>query len=99
MPSSSARTAALAFALSSWIEGLTQLRTVLLTPGMRREDEEDYQEFTPVTPNATWKERMMSWLNRNGRPDIEMDDLERTSLGAVNIVVSTQQAITNVFLI
>ncbi|GJJ06541.1 hypothetical protein Clacol_000733 [Clathrus columnatus] len=88
MSSSAVHTAALAFAISSWIEGLTQLRTVLLTPGLRREDEEDYQDTAPLTSHATLKEKIMAWLNRNGRPDIEMDDLERTSLGAADIVTA-----------
>ncbi|KAF8591018.1 hypothetical protein K439DRAFT_1611654 [Ramaria rubella] len=89
MSTPSVRAAALAFALSSWVEGLTQLRTVLLIPSLRREDEEDIQEPTSLlSSNATWRDRIVAWFKRNGRRDLEIDDTERTSLGAVHIATA-----------
>ena len=85
MGSPTVKTAILAFALSSWVEGLTQLRTVLVAPGFRREEEvEDISDPPHLPANASWKERLIAWFNRSGRPDVDMDDTERTTLAVVD---------------
>ena len=90
MSFSSVRVAALAFALSSWVEGLTHLRTVLLIPSLPGHDEEGaYVHGPPALPaHATWKDRIVAWIKRSGRRDVQMDDTERASMGAVDIAVS-----------
>lgn len=92
MSSPSLRVAALAFALSSWVEGLTHLRTALLMPSLPGHDDDDAHE-PPAPPNrspvhASWRERIVAWVKRSGRRNVQMDDTERTSMGAVNIAVS-----------
>ncbi|KIJ49375.1 hypothetical protein M422DRAFT_246464 [Sphaerobolus stellatus SS14] len=86
MGSPTVKTAVLAFALSSWVEGLTQLRTVLVAPGFRnREDElEEIPDPPPLPVNASLKDRVTAWFNRSGRPDVDMDDNERTALAVVD---------------
>jgi len=81
------KTAVLAFALSSWVEGLTQLRTVLVAPAFRRDDEEDTLEPLALPADATWKERIIAWFNRPGRPDVDIDDRERATLALVDTSV------------
>ena len=79
------RAAALAFALSSWVEGLTQFRTALLMPYLPRDGQEDDYNVNPAPPNDAWKDRILSWLTRKGR---DMDDMERMSLGVLDVTVS-----------
>ncbi|KAF8530406.1 hypothetical protein BU17DRAFT_79163 [Hysterangium stoloniferum] len=88
MSSSGVRTATLAFALASWVEGLTQIRTVLLTPGLRRQQDEDTYEPPPLSSDASWRDRIVAWLTRNGRQDGEIDDKERACLGVVDITTA-----------
>ena len=85
MNAPSMQTAALAFALSSWVEGLTQLRTALLMPYLPRYGREDDHDINPSRPHGPWKDRILAWLMRRGR---EMDDMERMSLGVVDVTVS-----------
>lgn len=86
----SIRVAALAFALSSWVEGLTHLRTVLLMPSLPGNDDEETYVYEPqaLPAHASWQDRIVAWFKRSGRRDVHMDDTERTSMGVVDIAVS-----------
>lgn len=88
MSTPSVRVAALAFALSSWVEGLTHLRTVLLIPSALERGEENVHQTHPPPAHATWREKIVAWFKRRGRSNAQMDDTERTSMGVVDIAVS-----------
>ena len=62
MNAPSMRAAALAFALSSWVEGLTQFRTALLMSYLPSDGQEDDYNVNPVPPNDAWKDRILSWI-------------------------------------
>jgi hypothetical protein len=87
LSSPSVRVAALAFALSSWVEGLAHLRTVLLMPALPDRAEGLVHE-SPAAHVTSWRDRIVAWFKRSGQRDVQMDDTERTSMGVVDIAVS-----------
>lgn len=80
MSAPSVRAAALAFALSSWVEGLTQIRTVLLMPYLPRgiPADEQEQEQGSTSANGNWTSRVLAWLKRSGREMVRNEQVFTT---------------------
>lgn len=94
MAMSSTTLSVLSFALTSWLEGSSQLRTSLVNPSALTLRHDDTLSINPTLPAETNHaphplHRLIRWF---GKPQRDLDEVEKTVLGILDVSVRSTYA-------